>query len=145
MFCKFSFISYICMYYTVFLQGRHECVSVCPDCCSDEEDLPGWSPVSPLLAMATPYFPTFLLLILVSSVVLFLLTLMPSVTPSLPSPHSSPSSPWTSSSCGPGQSWAVRLHPGRQHEEDEDVEQDSLDLDVIADRVGIRVFTPCYG
>ncbi|XP_011481371.1 proprotein convertase subtilisin/kexin type 7 [Oryzias latipes] len=85
--------------------------------------------------MATPYFPTFLLLILVSSVVLFLLTLMPSVTPSLPSPHSSPSSPWTSSSCGPGQSWAVRLHPGRQHEEDEDVEQDSLDLDVIADRV----------
>uniref|UniRef100_A0A3P9HRW2 Proprotein convertase subtilisin/kexin type 7 n=1 Tax=Oryzias latipes TaxID=8090 RepID=A0A3P9HRW2_ORYLA len=85
--------------------------------------------------MATPYFPTFLLLILVSSVVLFLLTLMPSVTPSLPSPHSSPSSPWTSSSCGPGQSWAVRLRPGRQHEEDEDVEQDSLDLDVIADRV----------
>ncbi|XP_022061499.2 proprotein convertase subtilisin/kexin type 7 [Acanthochromis polyacanthus] len=84
--------------------------------------------------MATPYFPTFLFLIFLSSFALLLLTLLPSIAPSIPFTSSSHSSSWPSPSCGPGQSWAVRLHAGSHHEED-DVEQGSVHLDVIANRV----------
>uniref|UniRef100_A0A3B5B2W7 Proprotein convertase subtilisin/kexin type 7 n=1 Tax=Stegastes partitus TaxID=144197 RepID=A0A3B5B2W7_9TELE len=79
--------------------------------------------------MATPYFPTFLFLIFLSSFALLLLTLLPSVSPSVPFPSSSHSSPWPSPSCGPGQSWAVRLHAGSHHQE-EDAEQ--------ADQAGLQ-------
>ncbi|XP_040901594.1 proprotein convertase subtilisin/kexin type 7 [Toxotes jaculatrix] len=84
--------------------------------------------------MATSYFPTFLLLLFLSSLTLFLLALLPSVVPSVPFHSSSPPSPWPSHSCGPGQSWAVRVHTGPHHEE-EDSEQSSVLLDAIADRV----------
>ncbi|XP_044057288.1 proprotein convertase subtilisin/kexin type 7 isoform X2 [Siniperca chuatsi] len=84
--------------------------------------------------MAKPYFPTFLLLLFLSSSTLLLLTLLPSVAPSIPFFSSTPTSPWRSLSCGLGQSWAVRLHAGPHHEE-EDGEQSSVHLDVIADRV----------
>ncbi|KAM8854051.1 proprotein convertase subtilisin/kexin type 7 [Synchiropus picturatus] len=59
--------------------------------------------------------------------------LLPSVTPSLPS-TTSPSS-LTHSSCGPGQSWAVRLYtdPGRKEEEDDGRRFERLDI--IAERV----------
>ncbi|KAK2846932.1 hypothetical protein Q5P01_009931 [Channa striata] len=83
--------------------------------------------------MATSYFPTFLLLLFLSSFTLLLLTLLPSVAPSIPFSSSSHSSPWPSPSCGPGQSWAVRLHTG-PHEQD-DVVHNSVHLDVIANRV----------
>uniref|UniRef100_A0A3P8UBD8 Proprotein convertase subtilisin/kexin type 7 n=1 Tax=Amphiprion percula TaxID=161767 RepID=A0A3P8UBD8_AMPPE len=84
--------------------------------------------------MATLYFPTFVFLIFLSSFALLLLTLLPSVSPSIPFTSSSHSSSWPSPSCGPGHSWAVRLHTGSHHEE-EDVEQGSVHLDVIANRV----------
>ncbi|XP_051253039.1 proprotein convertase subtilisin/kexin type 7 isoform X1 [Dicentrarchus labrax] len=85
--------------------------------------------------MATPYFPTFLILLFLSSFTLLLLTLLPSVAPSIPfSSSSSPPSPWPSPSCGLGQSWAVRIHAGPHHEE-EDGEQSSVHLDAIASRV----------
>ncbi|XP_054452834.1 proprotein convertase subtilisin/kexin type 7 [Anoplopoma fimbria] len=87
--------------------------------------------------MATPYFPTLLLLIFLSSFSLLLLTLLPPVAPSNPfsaSSSSSPSSPWPSLSCGLGQSWAVRLH-SEPHHEGEDGEQSSVHLDAIANRV----------
>ncbi|XP_044209297.1 proprotein convertase subtilisin/kexin type 7 [Thunnus albacares] len=83
--------------------------------------------------MATLYFPPFLLLIFLSCFALLLLTLLPSVAPSFPF-SSSPSSTWPSPPCGPGQSWAVRLHAG-PHLEEEDAEQSSVDLDVIANRI----------
>ncbi|XP_071753369.1 proprotein convertase subtilisin/kexin type 7 [Centroberyx gerrardi] len=83
--------------------------------------------------MATPYFPPFLLLLFLSSFSLLLLTLLPSVAPSFPF-SSSPPSPSPSHSCGPGQSWAVRLHSD-PHLEGEDGEQSSVDLDLIANRV----------
>ncbi|KAM9733294.1 proprotein convertase subtilisin/kexin type 7 [Menidia menidia] len=83
--------------------------------------------------MATAYFPTFLLLIFLSSIALLLLTLLPSVTPSDPVAPSSQFSPWpTRSSCSPGQSWAVRLHTGVYHE---DGEGSSEHLDTIANKV----------
>ncbi|XP_027900895.1 proprotein convertase subtilisin/kexin type 7 [Xiphophorus couchianus] len=82
--------------------------------------------------MAAPYFPTFLLLIFLSSVALLLLTLLPSVAPSFPSTASSLSSAWPS--CGPGQSWAVRIHHSLHHQ-NEDESEASVHLDVIADRV----------
>ncbi|XP_067364102.1 proprotein convertase subtilisin/kexin type 7 isoform X2 [Channa argus] len=81
--------------------------------------------------MATSYFPTFLLLLFLSSFTLLLLTLLPSVAPSIPFSSSSHSTTWPSPSCGPGQSWAVRLHAGVQ----DDVEDNSVHLDVIANRV----------
>ncbi|XP_078102801.1 proprotein convertase subtilisin/kexin type 7 [Sander vitreus] len=84
--------------------------------------------------MATPYFPTFLLLLFLSSLFLLLLTLLPPVAPSIPFSASSPPSPWRSLSCGLGQSWAVRLHSGPHHEE-KDGEQSSVHLDVIANMV----------
>ncbi|XP_074536541.1 proprotein convertase subtilisin/kexin type 7 [Halichoeres trimaculatus] len=85
--------------------------------------------------MATSYFPTFLLLIFLSSFSLLLLTLLPSVSPSLPSPSSSSSSsPWPSPSCGLSQAWAVRLQASTHHEEGDD-DQHSLHLDAIASRV----------
>ncbi|XP_070761518.1 proprotein convertase subtilisin/kexin type 7 [Enoplosus armatus] len=84
--------------------------------------------------MATPYFPTFLLLLFVSSFTLLLLTLLPSVAPSIPFSSASLPSTWPSLSCGLGQSWAVRLYAGPHHEE-EDGEESSVHLDVIADRV----------
>ncbi|MED6243992.1 Proprotein convertase subtilisin/kexin type 7 [Ataeniobius toweri] len=101
-------------------------------CCSNEEGLPGGPVVSSFLAMAAPYFPTFLLLIFVSSVAFLLLTLLPTVAPSLPLTTSSLSSRWPS--CGPGQSWAVRIHHSLHHQEEDDGE-DPVHLDVIADRV----------
>uniref|UniRef100_A0A3Q2D584 Proprotein convertase subtilisin/kexin type 7 n=1 Tax=Cyprinodon variegatus TaxID=28743 RepID=A0A3Q2D584_CYPVA len=67
--------------------------------------------------MAAPYFPTFLLLIFVSSLGLLLLTLLPAVSPSHPLTTSSLSSSWPS--CGPGQSWAVRIHHSHEEEDDE--------------------------
>ncbi|KAM6988452.1 proprotein convertase subtilisin/kexin type 7 [Tautogolabrus adspersus] len=84
--------------------------------------------------MATLYFPTFLLLIFMSSFSLLLLTLLPPVAPSLPFSSPPSSSPWPSPSCGQAQAWAVRLHAGPHHEE-EDAEQNSVHLDVIATRV----------
>ncbi|KAM4565754.1 proprotein convertase subtilisin/kexin type 7 [Odontesthes bonariensis] len=84
--------------------------------------------------MATPYFPTFLLLIFLSSVTLLLLSLLPSVTPSVPFAFSSDSSPWPSHSCSPGQSWAVRLQADLHHEK-EDGEEGSKQLDGMANRV----------
>ncbi|KAM7413550.1 hypothetical protein PAMA_020767 [Pampus argenteus] len=78
--------------------------------------------------MATLYFPSFLLLDFMSLFALLLLIFVPSVAPF------SPSSPWSSPSCGPGQSWAVRLHVG-PHPEEEDAEQSSVDLHVIANRI----------
>lgn len=103
-----------------------------PDWRSDEEGSPGrGAVVSPFLAMAAPYFPTFLLLIFLSSVGLLLLTLLPSVAPSLPFASSSLSAAWPS--CGPGQSWAVRIHHSQHHQEDE--REASVHLDVIANRV----------
>ncbi|XP_015257374.1 PREDICTED: proprotein convertase subtilisin/kexin type 7 [Cyprinodon variegatus] len=81
--------------------------------------------------MAAPYFPTFLLLIFVSSLGLLLLTLLPAVSPSHPLTTSSLSSSWPS--CGPGQSWAVRIH--HSHEEEDDERAGSVHLDVIADKV----------
>ncbi|XP_061574960.1 proprotein convertase subtilisin/kexin type 7 [Cololabis saira] len=84
--------------------------------------------------MATRYFPTFLFLIFLSSLALLLLTLLPTVTPTLPIASSSDALPWLSPSCDPGQSWAVRLHSGSHHE-DEDEMESSVHLDVIANRV----------
>ncbi|XP_069555104.1 proprotein convertase subtilisin/kexin type 7 [Brachyistius frenatus] len=84
--------------------------------------------------MAAPYFPTFLFLIFLSSFALLLLTLLPPATLSIPFTASSHTSPWLSAACSPGQSWAVRLHTGPHHEED-DVEQSAVHLDVIADRI----------
>ncbi|KAM4589490.1 proprotein convertase subtilisin/kexin type 7 [Fundulus diaphanus] len=82
--------------------------------------------------MAAPYFPTFLLLIFFSSIALLVFTVLPAVTPSLPQTASSLSSRWPS--CGPGQSWAVRIHHSLpRHEEDEGAA--SAHLDVIAERV----------
>ncbi|KAM4628159.1 proprotein convertase subtilisin/kexin type 7 isoform 1-T1 [Polymixia lowei] len=79
--------------------------------------------------MATSYFPPFLLPLFLSSSLL-LVTLLPSVAPSFLS--SSPPSP--PPACGPGQSWAVRLHSS-PYQEGEDGEQSSADLDLIANRV----------
>lgn len=90
--------------------------------------------MSPYVAMATPYFPTFLLLIFLSLFALLLLTFLPPVAPSIPFSSSSHPSPWLSLSCGLGQPWAVRLHTGPHHKE-EDGEHSSVHLDVIADRV----------
>ncbi|XP_075956060.1 proprotein convertase subtilisin/kexin type 7 [Anarhichas minor] len=84
--------------------------------------------------MPAPYFPTFLLLLFLSSCALLLLTLLPPVAPSNPFSASSPPSPWSSLSCGLGQSWAVRLHSG-SHREGDDGEQSSVHLDAIANRV----------
>ncbi|XP_042342471.1 proprotein convertase subtilisin/kexin type 7 [Plectropomus leopardus] len=83
--------------------------------------------------MAMPYFPTFLLLLFLTSFALLLVTLLPAVAPLIPF-SSSPPSPWPSLSCGLGQSWAVRLHSGPHHDE-EYGEQSSEHLDVIANRV----------
>uniref|UniRef100_A0A1A7XEC6 Proprotein convertase subtilisin/kexin type 7 n=1 Tax=Iconisemion striatum TaxID=60296 RepID=A0A1A7XEC6_9TELE len=84
--------------------------------------------------MAPPYFPTFLFLIFLSCLALLLLTFLPSASPSLPFIPFSHSSPWLSPSCGPGQSWAVRIHDDPDHEE-ENGGQSSVNLDMIADRV----------
>lgn len=111
-------------------------------CCSDEEGLPGWARVSPSVAMATRYFPTFLVLLVLSSCTLLLLTLLPSVAPSIPFRSSSLSSRWSSPSCGLGQSWAVRLHAGPHHGA-EDGEQGSVHLDAIANRVQNFMNTLC--
>lgn len=81
--------------------------------------------MSPFPVMAKLYLPTFLLLIFLSSVVLLVLALLPSVTPSFP---------LASPSCGLGQSWAVRLHAGFHYEE-EDGEHGAVHLDVIANKV----------
>ncbi|KAM9358664.1 proprotein convertase subtilisin/kexin type 7 [Symphorus nematophorus] len=84
--------------------------------------------------MPAPYFPTLLILLLLSSFTLLLLTLLPTVAPSTPFSSSSPPSSWPSWSCGLGQSWAVRLHAGPHHEE-EDGKLGSVNLDLIANRV----------
>lgn len=90
---------------------------------SDEDSLPGWLHLSSSVAMATPYFPTFLFLSFLSCVTLLLLVTM---TPS--------SLPWQSPSCSIGQSWAIRLRPGPYYE-DEGGEKVAVQLDVVADRV----------
>lgn len=79
------------------------------------------------------YFPTFLLLLFLSSFGLLLLSLLPSVSPSNPFKPPSQPSPWLSPSCGPGQSWAVRLYTGPHNEEEN--EEISSHLDAIANRV----------
>ncbi|XP_039987711.1 proprotein convertase subtilisin/kexin type 7 [Xiphias gladius] len=84
--------------------------------------------------MATSYFPTFLLLLFLSSFTLLLVTLLPSVLPLMSFRSPSPPSPWPSQSCGPGQSWAVQLHAGPHHVE-KDGQQSSVLFDVIANRV----------
>ncbi|XP_030008212.1 proprotein convertase subtilisin/kexin type 7 [Sphaeramia orbicularis] len=83
--------------------------------------------------MATSYVFPFLVLVFLSSFTLLLLALLPSVSPS--SPFSSSSGPpWPSASCGPGQSWAVKLHTNKNLER-EYGEESSDDLDLIANRV----------
>lgn len=77
--------------------------------------------------MATPYFPTFLLLLFLSCVTLLLLFTMTPSPPAL-------SLPWQSPSCSIGQSWAIRLRPGPYYE-DEGGEKVAVQLDVVADRV----------
>ncbi|XP_047450194.1 proprotein convertase subtilisin/kexin type 7 isoform X2 [Mugil cephalus] len=79
------------------------------------------------------YFPTFLLLLFLSSFGLLLLSLLPSASPSNPFKPPSQPSPWSSPSCGPGQSWAVRLYTGPHNEEEN--EEISSHLDAIANRV----------
>lgn len=106
----------------------------CPGCCSDEEGLPGCPCMSLCVAMATRYFPTLFILLCLSSVTLLLLTLLPSVAPSVSFSSSSTPPPWPSPSCGRGESWAVRLHAG-PHYEEEDGEQVALELSVVANRV----------
>uniref|UniRef100_A0A7N8WWR0 Proprotein convertase subtilisin/kexin type 7 n=1 Tax=Mastacembelus armatus TaxID=205130 RepID=A0A7N8WWR0_9TELE len=78
--------------------------------------------------MATSYFPTFIFLVFLSSFTLLLLTLLPSVSTLIPFSSSSRPSSWPLPSCGPGQSWAVRLHSDAHHEEDygEQAEQAGL-------------------
>uniref|UniRef100_A0A7N8Y1Q5 Proprotein convertase subtilisin/kexin type 7 n=1 Tax=Mastacembelus armatus TaxID=205130 RepID=A0A7N8Y1Q5_9TELE len=78
--------------------------------------------------MATSYFPTFIFLVFLSSFTLLLLTLLPSVSTLIPFSSSSRPSSWPLPSCGPGQSWAVRLHSDAHHEEDYG-EQGSVHLD----------------
>lgn len=68
-------------------------------------------------AMATSYFVPFLLLVFLCSVTLLFIALLP---------FASPSHPFSPPSCGPGQSWAVKLQNG---------DFVSEDLDVIADEV----------
>ncbi|XP_013769722.1 proprotein convertase subtilisin/kexin type 7 [Pundamilia nyererei] len=84
--------------------------------------------------MAKLYLPTFLLLIFLSSFVLLLLILLTPVTPSLPLAPASDPSLWPSPSCSPGQSWAVRLHIGLDHKE-EDGEHGAVHMDFIANKV----------
>ncbi|KAM8769614.1 proprotein convertase subtilisin/kexin type 7 isoform 1-T2 [Acanthopagrus schlegelii] len=84
--------------------------------------------------MATPYFPTVLIFLSLSSFTFLILSLLPTVSPSVPFSSSSPPSPWPSPSCGLGQSWAVQLHPV-PHNEEEDSEQGSVHLDAIANMV----------
>ncbi|XP_004567097.1 proprotein convertase subtilisin/kexin type 7 [Maylandia zebra] len=84
--------------------------------------------------MAKLYLPTFLLLIFLSSFVLLLLILLTPVTPSLPLAPASDPSLWPSPSCSPGQSWAVRLHIGLNHKE-EDGEHGAVHMDFIANKV----------
>ncbi|XP_077421826.1 proprotein convertase subtilisin/kexin type 7 [Vanacampus margaritifer] len=76
--------------------------------------------------MATLRFTAFILLLFLSSFALILLSHLPSVAPSL----SFPQSP-SSLSCGPGQSWAVRLHADPYHED----EQKSEKLDELANQI----------
>lgn len=86
--------------------------------------------MSPSVAMATHYFPKFLIVLFLSSVTLLYLV---TVTPSPSSPSSLPL-PWPSPSCGVGQSWAVRLRTGPYYEE-KGGEEVALQLDVVANRV----------
>lgn len=86
--------------------------------------------MSPSVAMATHYFPIFLIILFLSSAtLLYLVTLAPS--PSFP-----PSLllPWPSPSCDVGQSWAVRLRTGPYYTE-EGGEEVAVQLDVMANRV----------
>lgn len=80
--------------------------------------------------MATRYFGTFLIVLLLSSVTLLYLV---TVAPSPSSPPSLPL-PWRSPSCGAGQSWAVRLRSGPYYVE-EGGEEAAVQLDVVANRV----------
>ncbi|XP_013881486.1 proprotein convertase subtilisin/kexin type 7 isoform X2 [Austrofundulus limnaeus] len=84
--------------------------------------------------MAAPYFPTFLLLICLSSLALLLFSFLPSRNPSLHFTSTSHSLPWSEPSCRPGQSWAVRIHDGPQRRGEDGAEY-SGHLDVIADKV----------
>lgn len=77
--------------------------------------------------MATPHFPTFLLLLSLSCVALLLLAWVTPPAPPLPAP-------WRSPSCGVGRSWAIRLRPGPYYEEDGG-EEVAVQLDVVANRV----------
>ncbi|XP_033832985.1 proprotein convertase subtilisin/kexin type 7 [Periophthalmus magnuspinnatus] len=74
--------------------------------------------------MGTSYFVPFLLVVFLASTTLLLIALIPFASPSYPFSPSS-SSPWPPPSCGPGQSWAVKIQDGDQSE----------DLDLIADKV----------
>lgn len=105
-------------------------LSCCPGHWSNEDNLPGWLCMSPSVAMATHYFPKFLIVLFLSSVTLLYLV---TVTPSPSSPSSLPL-PWPSPSCGVGQSWAVRLRTGPYYEE-KGGEEVALQLDVVANRV----------
>uniref|UniRef100_A0A667Y1K2 Proprotein convertase subtilisin/kexin type 7 n=1 Tax=Myripristis murdjan TaxID=586833 RepID=A0A667Y1K2_9TELE len=73
--------------------------------------------------MATSYFPPFFLILVLSTLFLLLLKLQPSVAPSTaPLQSSSPS-------CGPGQSWAVHLHPGPHLKKRSSVDLDQAGLE----------------
>uniref|UniRef100_A0A3Q3R7B2 P/Homo B domain-containing protein n=1 Tax=Monopterus albus TaxID=43700 RepID=A0A3Q3R7B2_MONAL len=73
----------------------------------------------------------FFLFLCLSSFTLLLLIILLFVVPF--SSHPSPPSRWPLPSCGPGESWAVRLHGGPHHDK-EDGDQGSVHLDVIANR-----------
>lgn len=83
----------------------------------------------PLGAMATSYFLLFLLLVFLSSISLLILALLPTASPSLPSVSS-----WPSPSCGPGQSWAVKIHSHGLEKQDGEHSSEE-DLDLIANRI----------
>uniref|UniRef100_A0A7N6B9Y5 P/Homo B domain-containing protein n=1 Tax=Anabas testudineus TaxID=64144 RepID=A0A7N6B9Y5_ANATE len=86
--------------------------------------------------MTASYFPTFLFLLFLSSFTFLLVLFLPSVALLNPFSSSSLSSSWPSPSCGPSQSWAVRLHTGPHHKhDDDDDEYSSAHLDVIANQV----------
>ncbi|XP_020782486.1 proprotein convertase subtilisin/kexin type 7 [Boleophthalmus pectinirostris] len=74
--------------------------------------------------MGTSYFVPFLLVVFLASTTLLFIALLPFSSPSYPFSPSS-TSPWPPPSCGPGQSWAVKIQDGDHSE----------DLNLIADKV----------
>ncbi|XP_072311019.1 proprotein convertase subtilisin/kexin type 7 [Eucyclogobius newberryi] len=81
--------------------------------------------------MATSYFVPFLLLVFLASSTLLFIALIPFASPSHPFSHSS-TSPWPPPSCGPGQSWAVKIQDG------DNSEDRNLIADKVAEQAGLE-------